>query len=368
MKIETMIYIYLAICICMIVYNCIYVFILRHNENKLGNYAARYNVLIEEQINRLENGLEISESHKDYLRKKLGSVSHLTAFDKSMENIYNEDYEKAQKYLFEIFSVFMYLSIEYHGKDTIQAAYFPYILGKYDILDNENFDIITEIMYDLLSSEDIYCRENALGAIYSRGDVESVIRALEIIDDNSAFHHPKLISDGLLKFDGDMTSLVNALLDNFDVYSQKMQLNILNFIRFSSVRCDDAMLAIMTDETKNHELHFSCIRYFEKYPCEKARVPIQDFAENLENRIWEYQSIASSALRSYPDERTTEILTKNLSNRNWYVRLNSAVSFEKMGFTYYDLINVFEGEDRFAREILRYQFDRRDAQKEVADA
>ena len=41
---------------------------------------------------------------------------------------------------------------------------------------------------------------------------------------------------------------------------------------------------------------------------------------------------------------------------------------EKLGYTYHDLINVFDGNDRYAREIMRYRLDKRNAEKKAVKA
>ncbi len=368
MKVENMIYAYIAICMSLIAYNCVYVFIIRRNAKKLTKETSVYDFWIKEQLLRLDLDMPVSERHKKRLCRKLKTTANLTAFDKSMENLYAESPEKAKRYLYEIYSVFMYLTMEYQGRDAIKAAYFPYIVSKYGILTYKEIDIIAEVMFNLLRSEHIYCRENALRAIYSTGRCEYVVKALQTIDKNLSFHHPKLICDGLLRFQGDREALCKMLWEAFDTYSEKMQLNILNYFRFAGLRCDDSMYAILADEGRNQELRFSAIRYFEKFPSETACPILQGFAENNEGRIWEYQAIASSALKSYPGERTTAILKKNLANSNWYVRLNSAISCERLGFSYADLIQVFDGNDRYAREMLRYRLERREAEKEVVTA
>ena len=128
------------------------------------------------------------------------------------------------------------------------------------------------------------------------------------------------------------------------------------------------MIEILTNEKTNNELRFSAIRYFEKFPIKEAESSIWEIAENLKGRTWEYQAIASSALKSYPGDVTFRILVNNLSSANWHIRQNSAISLEKLGYTYHDLISVFDGNDRYAREIMRYRLDRRNAEKEAVKA
>lgn len=368
MKIETMIYVYIAICVSMIAYNIVYVFILRHREKALVSNSKKFEKIIMEEIDKLKNGKEISENHKKYLCKRLDKSGGITAFDKALEGIFEKQTDYTEKYLVETFSVFEYLTHRYISKDTLKIAYFPYILHKYNILKHYESERLTGALLDLLRSVNVYCRENTLKALYSMQRPDVVVLALKIIDKNLSFHHPKLICDGLFLYKGDKDVLKDKLFEGFKDFSVQMKVNILNYFRFGNVRCDDQMLSILKNEKENNESRFSAIRYFEKFPLEEARPVIYEFAENEEGRTWEYQAIATSALKSYPGDVTFRILVKNLSSSNWHIRQNSAISCEKLGYTYHDLINVFDGNDRFAREIMRYRLDRRNAEEEAVKA
>lgn len=365
MKIEIMIYIYIAICVSMIAFNVVYVFILKHREKSLVSNSQKLEKIINEQLEIIKSGDAVMEKHKAFLRKSLQRTACITAFDKALENIYRTEPEMSEKYLMQVCPVFEYLTHKYIIKDTIRIAYFPYILQKYNILKYNEEGEITDILLELLRSVNVYCRENTLKAIYSMQKSEIVVSALKVIDKNLSFHHPKLIFDGLLTYKGDKEILKQRLFESFNVYSDGMQLNILNYLRFGNVRCDNEMMELLTNEKANSELRFSAIRYFEKFPNNEAEAVIQKIAKNLEGRTWEYQAIASSALKSYPGDVTFRVLVENLSSSNWHIRQNSAISLEKLGYTYHDLISVFDGNDRYAREIMRYRLDKRNAEKEV---
>jgi len=368
MKIEIMIYAYIAICVSMILYNFVYVFILRHREKSLEADSDKFEKVIREQFARIEDGMEVSEKHKKQLSRLLQRTSYITAFDKALESLYDESHESCEKYLTKMYPVFEYLTHKYISKDTVKIAYFPYILQKYNILKHDKEGKLTDILLELLRSVNVYCRENTLKAIYSIRKPEIVVSALKVIDKNLSFHHPKLICDGLLNFKGDKENLKEMLFESFNAYSTGMQLNILNYFRFGNIRCDKEMLELLANEKANNELRFAAIRYFEKFPIKEAESIIQTLAENLEGRTWEYQAISSSALKSYPGDVTFRILVENLSSANWHIRQNSAISLEKLGYTYHDLISVFDGNDRYAREIMRYRLDKRNAEKEAVKA
>lgn len=365
MKIEIMIYTYIAICVSMILYNIIYVFILKHRERALVSNSGKLKKILNEQIDMLKKGEEISEKHKKFLCHELDKTSGVTAFDKALEEVFGKEPEFTEKYLVDTFSVFETLTHRYIIKDTLKIAYFPYILYKYNILKHYESERLINVLLDLLRSVNVYCRENTLKALYSMQRPEIVQRALKVIDTNLSFHHPKLISDGLMFYKGDKDELKKTLFTYFKDYSVQMRVNVLNYFRFAGIKCDSEMLEILKNEKENREIRFSAIRYFEKFPSDDAEPLIFNLAENLENRTWEYQAIATSALKSYPGDTTFRILVKNLSSSNWHVRQNSAISCEKLGYTYQDLINVFDGNDRYAREIMRYRLDRRNAEEAV---
>ena len=365
MKIEIMIYVYIAICISMIAFNIVYVFVLRHREKALCDNSQKLKKIICDQIEVIKNGKEISEKHIKYLCKKLDRTAGITAFDRALESVFEKEPDMAQKYLVETFDVFEYLTHRYISKDTIKIAYFPYILHKYNILKHYDSEKVLDALLDLLRSVNVYCRENTLKALYSMQRPDVVVASLKIIDKNLSFHHSKLICDGLLNYNGDKESLKEMLFESFNAYSTGMQLNILNYFRFGNIRCDKEMLELLSNEKANSELRFAATRYFEKFPIKEAESIIQALAENLEGRTWEYQAIASSALKSYLGDVTFRILVENLSSSNWHIRQNSAISLEKLGYTYHDLINVFDGNDRYAREIMRYRLDKRNAESRM---
>ena len=365
MKIELMIYVYIAICISMIAYNIIYVFILKHREKALISNSESFEKIICGEIEKIKLGETVSQKHKAFLCKKLDKIAGITAFDKALEKIYENEPDATEQYLVDAFSVFEFLTHRYISKDTLKIAYFPYILHKYNILKHHENERLIDALLDLLRSVNVYCRENTIKAIYSIQNPDIVVQALKILDKNLTFHHPKLICDGLLTYKGDKNILKDKLFSDFKNFSVQMRVNILNYLRFGNIRCDNEMLEILKNEKEDNEIRFSSIRYFEKFPNDVARPLLQGIAENLEGRTWEYQAIATSALKSYPDDVTFRILVKNLSNSNWHVRQNSAISCEKLGYSYHDLIGVFDGDDRYAREMMRYHLDKRNAESEA---
>ena len=162
MKVEIMIYIYIAICISMILYNVIYVFVLKHRARALISNSEKMENVLNEQIEILKNGGEISEKHKKYLCNKLLKTAGVTAFDKALEMVYEKEPELTEKYLIDTFSVFEYVTHKYITKDTLKIAYFPYILHKYKILKHHESERLTVALFDLLRSFNLNQRKQGL--------------------------------------------------------------------------------------------------------------------------------------------------------------------------------------------------------------
>lgn len=355
MKVEILIYAYLAVCVSMIFFNIACILILSRKDKKINSCKTNYTG----EINRCIEQGKVDEQHRKLLAKKLRRINNLMAFDQSLAELYAEKPDEIRTYLQDISPVFAYLSVEYLKKNSLQSAYFPYIIRKYRICNEQNMGTLTTAMLTLVRDPSLYCRENALHALNIIGHAESVLQALHIIDRNGYYHHSKLISDGLLDFSGDQKRFSDMLWRDFSDFSEKMQLAILDYFRFSSGEHGTPFLRLLTSQNRSDEIAYSCIRYFGKYHYEQAFPHLLDYAEHMDEIRWEYAAIAATALAIYPCERTVEVLKKCLHSNNWYVRYNASQSLDKLGFEYIDLLEIFEGDDRYAKEIMRYRLDQK---------
>ena len=367
MQIEMLVYIYLIVCMSMIGFNCVCILVFKRREKKVEKHSAHFSEAIREQMERMNSGGAVEEEHCQYLKRKLRRIGNLVAFDETLETLSEESPEQVQKYLNAISQVIVYLTKVYSRKrDDIAVTFFPYIIRKYKILKGVSLTPVVETMFELVKSPNVYCRENALQALYSTGDVNCVVRAIKYIDENHIEHNAKLLTDGLLNFEGNAKHLQERLWGELDSFSVPMKVTILNYFRFGGSKEPEQMMTLLKDEAQDREVHFACVRYFAKYPYEPAFPLLLDMAKGEIGDGFEYAAIASTALGEYPSEKTTEVLKRNLHNNNWYIRFNSSQSLEKLGFTYINMIDVMEGSDRYAREMLQYRLDQRNNQNEEA--
>lgn len=357
MFVQILIYVYLGICAGMILFNIATALLSRRREHRSFRDGIRLELAVSRELDRLAETGAVSERHLRFMERRLRRVNGMAAFDAALERLCVRRPELTRSYLTALNGVTITLAEDYCRRDEIEAAYFPYIIKKYQLLGGADDAPLKEVLLKLLNEPSIYCRENAMQALYTSGDAQIIVRALRIIDASSLYYNTKLLADGLLNFNGDKTQLAEALWAAFEDFKVWMQVTILNYFRFSSGAHCERVLALLNDGARDDELRFSCLRYLGRYPYPPAYADLLRYATPSENARWEYTAIASSVLASYPGAETAAVLKRNLYHPNWYIRFNASKSLEQLGFGYRDLIDVIEGNDRYASEILRYRFD-----------
>ena len=325
MFVQILIYVYLGICAGMILFNIVTALLSQRREHRSFRAGIRLELAVERELDHLALTGEVNEEHLRYMERRLRRVNGLAAFDAALEHLCVRRPELTRSYLTALNGVMIALA------------------------------------------ED-YCRENAMQALYTAGDPAVLVRALRIIDASSLYYHSKLLSDGLLNYTGDTWELADALWEAFDAFQPWMQVTLLNYFRFSSGAYCEKIHALLNDPARDDELRFSCLRYLGRYPYPPACADLLRYATPSENARWEYAAIASSVLASYPGAETAAVLERNLYHPNWYIRFNASKSLEQLGFGYRDLIDVIEGHDRYASEILRYRFDVRELEERKEEA
>lgn len=337
MFVQILIYVYLGICAGMILFNIVTALLSQRREHRPFRDGIRLELTVERELDHLALTGEVNEEHLRYMERRLRRVNGLAAFDAALEHLCVRRPELTRSYLTALNGVMIALAEDYCRREEIEAAYFPYIIKKYRLLGGAD-------------------------------DAQIIVRALRIIDASSLYYHSKLLSDGLLNYTGDTWELADALWEAFDAFQPWMQVTLLNYFRFSSGAHCERVLALLNDGARDDEVRFSCLRYLGHYPYPPAYADLLRYATPSENARWEYAAIASSVLASYPGAETAAVLERNLYHPNWYIRFNASKSLEQLGFGYRDLIDVIEGHDRYASEILRYRFDVRELEERKEDA
>lgn len=376
---EVLIYGYGAVCLSMIVFNIVYNIILRKKEPEttikaehikealLKNYSPGNMQTVEAGECKRPGAAEQTPEASAFLRAQgldTGRSEHLLLFSEALTLLVDEGQEDAaERFIKGLQPLLPALAGEYLKKDSMQTAYFAVFLQKYR-RDSEYDSVILEMLLQYAAQENMYCRINALDALYAIGNEEYVVKAVAIQDKMDAFLHEKVLTEGLLSFSGDHGKLKEKLIGRFEEFTDKTKLAVLNYIRLKSDGWKEFMFRIMTDEDEDRELRLAAVRYFGRYPWERARGVLIGFAVDKEVLRWEYAAVAAGALKDYSGEDVISALKSALSSSVWYVRYNAAVSLEAKGLSYAHLIDVMMGNDRYAREMMEYRLEERKLMEE----
>lgn len=145
-------------------------------------------------------------------------------------------------------------------------------------------------------------------------------------------------------------------------FHPRMQVNLLDYIRYASSNWKDEMLS-MLETSQDREIQIACVRYFGRYQDERSVSFLLHHAKEEKEGVWELQNACISALAMYPGPQTLEILKKEISSKNWYVRHNAAKSLAVLNTDRDALADILQGNDRYAKEMLEYQLDAAKAQR-----
>jgi hypothetical protein len=221
-------------------------------------------------------------------------------------------------------------------------------MGQYKV-DN---DYINKFLLDSLKTTSLYLRFNALNSISQIGNVQCFIEALRYISNTGGYLNDKILIDIMDEFGGDIEDLDYELFKNLDNFSNQIQCIIINHFKnannvLAAPKLGDKLNFIGTDK----EVKASIIKYFNfiDYPPAK---PI--LINLLDSEQWEYRALAAKALSKYYSPDTIAKLLISITDSNWYVRLNSAMSLLDFQLGDKLIYYVSRKNDKYSRDILLY--------------
>lgn len=351
---EYILYFYMLSCVAVLLYNVAYIFYDKFRRNKKEGNKKR---IIEELLACIQEE-EIDEKR---MVRRLSRLLPMLELEEGVEWLRQDKniVPKLDHYCKALRPVFLRLTDQYAKKPEEEQAYFSYMVFFLKINEGqESSDGIVEYLLEQVMKKNVYCRENALKALYAIGNPEFICRAWTMMDRNRILHSSKLLSDGLLGFQGNKEKLALILWEGRKEYGSYLLLAVMQFIRFSTASFCNPFLELLRDERQDKELRLEAIRYLRRYPYEPARELLLSYVKYQELVDWEYAAMAALSLSAYPGRDTEYVLKTGLHSRNWYVRKNCARSLvEGLQLSYLQLADVLNGNDRYARESLIAMMD-----------
>ena len=364
---EMLLYGYGAVCVCMLIFNVIYIFVQKGQGQRLDKRAQKYVRVVCAQLENVRDGGQVDPKFIRRLRKKLTHVNDLIAYERALNDPdIAGDGESLDAFKRQTRDMVRELAVVYKDREDIEAAYFAYFISRHKVVKYVDTDAVQEIMLEYVRKNSLYCRVNAMAALYSFGTPEIIARAVALMSRMGSVYNEKILTDGLLTYRGDHEKLIQELWARFDSLSDQFRLPVLNYIRFNTGDFCEPMYAIMTDPARDKELRLSAIRYFGRYVYEPARPVLLDFLADKDPGSWEYAAISATCIAPYEGGDVSAALMEAMHSSNWYVRYNASVSLHSRGLDYSDLIEVVGGRDRYAREMMMYRLDSKRLEQEKA--
>lgn len=352
----TLLNLYLVISLCAILFDLFVLLTAGARQRAQERRSATLQALLEGQLTRVREGREPDERLQGELYRRLRHIDSVLAFC-DLADGYSAAADPAfARYLAQSGPLFARLCRRYGGSQKMYRASFAWLLAscRQDIPAAGPF-----LLACAADRRSIYCRENALTALYRGGSQDAVIRALKRMSQEDIHHSQKLLTDGLLSFCGDRMALCGRLWAEFSALSPALRLVTVDLMRFLNADYREALFPLLDDAGTDDELCYAVLRYYGRCTYPPARARMLRFLAQPRRGLWEYAAVSASALRFYRGEDVTPALLAALSDHNWYVRYNAAESLVFMGLGETSCAAVLEGPDPYAADILRYMLDRR---------
>ena len=247
-----------------------------------------------------------------------------------------------------------------YGKSHLtMRAYFAYFCSALDMRVADEHDEYAQLMLSYLTDHSVFCRENALKALYSFGSADAVAEAFCVLSVAHIYHNVKLLSDGLIGFTGDPEALQALLFGHFSELDEPYQLAVVNYLRHTgNAKYDHPMLEIFRDKATGTDLKCTILRLIAMQDNGEIRSEICKILRDDNNDEWEVTAVAANAAAGLSGKAIEDALLVSLTSRFWYVRMNSAKSLAKRNIDHEKILAIMNGDDRFAREELVYELER----------
>ncbi len=243
--------------------------------------------------------------------------------------------------------------------DNAEKGYFAYLLSVLPLSglpDGARADY-TGFVRQLLSANSVYCRENALKALYNLGDAKAVAEAVETLSADARLHNEKLLSDGMNSFRGDKRELAEALMERFYSYDDHSQSAVITFFTVAGFHDWDEELKKRLDGADiSTDQRCDILRLILKAPSEETRRLLIDvLREKGRSDDWQTAAVAATGLDRYKgDAETLDALKYGITSPAWNVRMNCASSLVRLDPPGGVLDEILGGSDAYAADALKF--------------
>lgn len=172
---------YFIVCVGIIIFNCFTEIISRYRSCVLKRREQRY---CEEYRQLFSENITENKKQEKRLVKELHSTSRLLTFSEALSKVENSMPEQFQQGIASVSRLMEELIPVYKRKPDMEKACLAYVFAIFHMTKFQAKEIVFPFLFDLLGNKSLYCRENALRALYSSEDIQAVMQALTFLDAN----------------------------------------------------------------------------------------------------------------------------------------------------------------------------------------
>lgn len=240
-------------------------------------------------------------------------------------------------------------------KNKTMHAYYAFVLSQMK-LNGKLSEGYKELVLNYIKEDSsVYCRENSLKALYSMGDAEYISEAFRFLSKNRITHSEKLLTDGLLSFNGDFDRLSKTLMKGYTEFGECYRIAIINYLFHRNEHGFDVYLGHYLKRDISVDERCSCLRLLGKNcSAENEKILIHTLEKYQNRENWEPAAVAASFLGNFTDKEALGSLEVALQSPNWYVRINSAKALIKSNVGLANIRRILQGNDGYAKDALRY--------------
>lgn len=348
-KTYTILSFFIYIILCSVVYILGRDILEKINYKKIEKLKNTFGKEIQRQIEILKLNRKLSKMDIDYIKSKISSRNYFIVFNGIIIQL-NKD-KVNEKYVEQFVSYFeediLKIMKKYNKKDDTKRTFIVNLLGEYKLNTYE----INRLLFNHLNTKSIYLRVGTLKTFSKIGNITNLLKALEFISKEDKYVHSKIFVDILDNFNGDFETLDKKLLLKFNTFNHNIQKCILEHLKNRNAEfAKDQIIDILKDKDLNKEVRISAIKYFSKIHYNEAKVEIKKL---LAHKEWEYRAISASTLGKHKEKDVIEALLVSITDYNWHVRYNSAISLLSFNEDYI-IKRVIEKNDKYSIDILLY--------------
>lgn len=362
-RVDYLIYIYITLCMCMLGFNFYYLGKSRLSFVSHSRELAWWEHMLCQAMDRGEYGTGIPK-----IRRRLKRAGQFVLFHEAVQNLMKDSKRKKGMLMWfqENRPLFIGLGNLYKKRSMMEKSFYAYVVSEYKLCGRSEEDAFVSQMLVFITLPSIYCRENALYALYACGEAKLVAKAYILMNRYNILHSRKLITDGLLSFTGDRDALTEEIWENWQEFSPYYQVAFIDFFRMITRRFGRRFLPILESDAER-EVKFAVLRYYRRHYYSDAEPILRGYVDNWKLDDWEFAAISALALENYPCEETIITLVHGINSRNWYIRDNASDSLLKIAGEERVLEILGCMEDFYGREMLSYKIESRKRQEAEQD-